>query len=148
VGMQAQIALRFDRDSPVPELGLMLLDIDHFKQLNDSHGHDMGDKVLKAFAAAIAANLRSDDIFARWDGEAFVVLCHYKSESDLVAFAEKLRELAANYAFGSGFEVTITISIGVTVAETDRSFEEALKRAGKALNRAKNNGRNRVEIEL
>lgn len=147
-GLQTHIAVLFRKNSSVSKLGLMLLDIDHFKNLNDTHGYDMGDKVLRAFAAAVSANLRSEDVFGRWEGEKFVVLCQNKSESDLISFAEKLREITAKYTFGYSVELTITVSIGITMAQIDRGFDEAFRRADAALYRAKNRGRNRVEIEL
>lgn len=61
----------------------MMLDLDHFKQINDTYGHDMGDKVLRAFATLVAANLRNEDIFARWGGEEFVIVCQARSRDAL-----------------------------------------------------------------
>lgn len=125
----------------------MLMDLDHFKQINDTYGHDMGDKVLKAFAAAMAANLRAEDIFARWGGEEFIVICQNKSAHALFNFAEKLREITANYTFGADFELKIHVSIGITMAYKGDAFDEVFKRADKALYKAKQGGRNRVEFE-
>ncbi len=128
------------------ELGAMLLDIDHFKELNDKWGHDMGDRVLRAFAAAIAANLRDEDIFARWDGEKFLVICRNRTEETLLHFAEKLREITARYTFGGDAELKITVSIGTTMARKGDRFEIVMHRLHDALLRAKEGGRDRVEF--
>ncbi len=128
-------------------LGLVVLDLDHFKRINDAYGHDMGDKVLKAFAAALSANLRHDDVFARWGGEAFVVVCQNRTFSGLCAFAEKLREISTQFTFGADFDIKLTVSIGVATLSGNELFEAAFRRADTALRRAKINGRNRVEYE-
>lgn len=128
------------------DIGVLLLDIDYFKLLNDTHGHDMGDKILKAFSAAISASLRETDIFARWGGEEFVILCQNRSVEGLCSFAEKLRRLTQTYVFGTDVEISITVSIGVALMSASESFDEVLKRADRALYRAKENGRNRVEM--
>ncbi len=128
------------------ELGAMLLDIDHFKQLNNTWGHDMGDRVLRAFAAAIAANLRNEDLFARWDGEKFLVICRNRTEATLLQFAEKLREITASYTFGGEFELKITVSIGTTMAQKGDRFEVVMHRLNDALLHAKEGGRDRVEF--
>lgn len=134
-------------DGSLDSIGLLLLDIDHFKQLNDSYGHDMGDKILKAFAAAVSANLREEDVFARWGGEEFVILCRNRSLAGLQSFAEKLRLLTQQFIFGAEAEISITVSIGVTLMRREEAFEESLKRADKALYIAKEKGRNRIECD-
>lgn len=146
-GMESHIKRVFGNDGAKADLALMLMDIDHFKQLNDTHGHDMGDKVLKAFAAGIAANLRATDMFARWGGEEFIIISESKSVNTLYNFAEKLREITEKQTFGADSEVSITVSIGITMAYKGDAFDEAFKRADKALYKAKESGRNRVEYE-
>lgn len=126
---------------------IMLLDIDHFKQLNDRYGHDMGDKVLKAFASLLAMNLREDDIFARLGGEEFVVVSRTQSPDGPHALAEKLRQLALHCTFNGDSQLHISVSIGVTTVAEGEDFAAALKRADNALYTAKNSGRNRVEYE-
>lgn len=135
------------RAASTVDLGIILLDIDHFKLLNDAYGHDMGDKVLKAFSAAMSANLREEDIFARWGGEEFIVICQNRSVNSLYGFAEKLRRITTGYSFGADVEVTISISLGITMVHQEESFTEAFKRADRALYKAKEAGRNRVEYE-
>lgn len=126
--------------------GLMILDLDLFKQLNDRYGHDMGDKVLRAFASLLAVNLRTEDIFARLGGEEFVVVCRRQPVDGVHTLAEKLRRLASQCTFNSGDEdLTVTVSIGVVILRESEELADALKRADEALYRAKQNGRNRVE---
>lgn len=126
-------------------LGILLLDIDHFKSLNDQYGHDVGDKVLKAFASVLAVNLRQEDIFARLGGEEFVVVSLHPTSDGLRAFAEKLRQLSRCCTFTSEREWRLSVSIGATLVAPHEDFSVALKRADVALYRAKKNGRNRVE---
>lgn len=132
--------------------GLMILDLDHFKQLNDRYGHDMGDKVLRAFASLLAVNLRTEDIFARLGGEEFVVVCRRQPVEGVHSLAEKLRHLASQCTFTSqhtlhngGDDLTVTVSIGLVIIQAGEELPDALKRADGALYRAKQKGRNRVE---
>lgn len=145
-GLEPFIRQVFGNTGTAVELGAMLMDIDHFKQLNNTWGHDMGDRVLRAFAAAIAANLREEDLFARWDGEKFLVICRNRTNETLLQFAEKLREITAGYTFGGEFELKITVSIGTTMAQKGERFEVVMHRLNDALLHAKEGGRNRVEF--
>lgn len=126
--------------------GVMILDLDHFKQLNDHYGHDMGDKVLRTFASLLAMNLRNDDIFARMGGEEFVVVCRRQPIEGVKTFAEKLRTLAGQCTFSGEDHLAISVSIGVAIAGAGEDFDTVLQRADEALYRAKRNGRNRVEF--
>ncbi len=124
-------------------LSLIMLDLDFFKQVNDKHGHPVGDQVLQQFAELISGRIRSHDIFSRWGGEEFVVLTPCDEQQGSI-LAEILRELVEQYDFGKGLR--ITASLGVTSyrpAETAASF---IERADQALYRAKHHGRNRVEL--
>jgi two-component system cell cycle response regulator len=126
---------------------VLMFDIDHFKQVNDTHGHDAGDDVLRELAARTMNSVRSVDLVARHGGEEFVVVM---PETDLTiasAVAERLRAAVAREAFtlrASGQKLSVTISIGVTTAAADDDRERILKRADIALYTAKNQGRNRV----
>jgi len=123
-------------------LGLAVCDIDHFKAVNDTHGHDVGDLVLKRFSAIMLSQLRQSDHFGRWGGEEFVVLVPQAETAKLLALTEKLR---INIQAADFPEMgTITCSIGVAEMYTDDTFDTLFKRADKALFSAKNNGRNRV----
>jgi diguanylate cyclase (GGDEF)-like protein len=124
----------------------LMLDLDHFKQVNDTYGHAVGDKVLVAITAAIRNLLRDIDVFGRLGGEEFVIL---QQETDLAggrATAERLRAAVAETAVDAGNTVLkVTISIGVALLSPDDSgLDEVLKRADDAMYEAKRSGRNRV----
>lgn len=146
-GLRSRIDALLRQYNTLTGLRIMLLDIDHFKQLNDHYGHDMGDKVLRTFASLLAMNLRADDIFARLGGEEFVVISRTRSPDGPHAFAEKLRQLALHCTFNGDSELHISVSIGVTTVAENEDFATALKRADNALYKAKQSGRNRVEYE-
>lgn len=127
-------------------IGVMLLDIDHFKSINDQCGHDTGDQILQEVAQLVSANTRENDAFGRWGGEEFIIVSQQSSPHSLASLAEKLREKIAAHAFAARQPLRLTISIGATMAAQDEPFQAAFKRADQALYRAKNNGRNRVEF--
>jgi diguanylate cyclase (GGDEF)-like protein len=128
---------------------LVLLDIDHFKRVNDDHGHDCGDEVLQRVTAVIAANLRASDVFGRWGGEEFLIACQGLRLGDAGRLAEKLRENVqqAQIMRGDNRRIPVTASFGVALAPPGAPVAGALKRADEALYRAKRSGRNRVEID-
>jgi len=129
------------------QLGLMVLDLDHFKNVNDTYGHDYGDLALKNFASGITDNARDQDVFARWGGEEFVFLCQVGSEGKLKSLAEKLRGATEQTSISKKEANYITVSIGVTLLRENEDFNSAFKRADDAMYKAKNNGRNRIEFE-
>ena len=122
--------------------GLLMIDLDHFKQVNDEFGHDVGDDVLQAFASLISLHVRQNDIFARWGGEEFIVVTGQGEESALLKFAEKLRELVRTFEFPHG--ITMSISIGVTGIRPDDTKKSLLKRVDGLLYQAKSEGRDAV----
>lgn len=128
-------------------LGLLVMDIDYFKQANDTYGHDWGDQALINFAKLIKNNTREDDIFARWGGEEFVLITRYSSQKTLAAMADKLRILVSEHTFEGADDTPLTISIGVTTLKEGDSFYTAFKRADNALYRAKGQ-RNRVVYDV
>lgn len=129
-------------------LSLMILDIDHFKAINDTYGHDVGDLVLRRFAETIKSNLRCDDVVGRIGGEEFSVLMPHVSLSGAAVAAENLREAVAEEAVWVGEErLRFTVSIGVTSRDNCAAgVEWMLKAADNALYRAKREGRNRIEV--
>ena len=135
---------RFKRyDTP---FSLLFFDVDHFKIVNDTYGHDAGDKVLRGIAASTGQILRKTDVLSRYGGEEFVVILFETTLNMAVQAAEKLRELIETAHFDyEGTAVPITISIGVTeVSSKDMYPEEVVSRSDKYLYRAKQAGRNMV----
>jgi diguanylate cyclase (GGDEF)-like protein len=128
-------------------VALVLLDIDHFKHINDRWGHAVGDEVLRRMAAVVTANLRASDVIGRWGGEEFLVACQGRHVDDAVRLAEKLREAVQNAVFDAKGRFAITASFGVALAPPGYSAHRAFKRADAALYRAKSGGRNRVEVD-
>ena len=130
-------------------LGLVTLDIDHFKRVNDNFGHAVGDVVLQAVAKACAATLQVGDTFARLGGEEFVALLPGADAAIMLKRAEAMRAaVAAVVVMASGTELRATASFGCATDAAGRiSVEHLLERADQALYRAKRNGRNCIEIE-
>ncbi|MFM5872439.1 GGDEF domain-containing protein [Aeromonas veronii] len=121
--------------------GLIMLDIDHFKQLNDRYGHQQGDRALQRFSSCIDALLRADDLFVRSGGEEFLILLPRTDEAGLLQMAEQIR--AAVEALPAD-PVAITVSLGTTLVQPEEEINQALARADEWLYRAKRAGRNRV----
>jgi diguanylate cyclase len=123
--------------------GLALIDLDHFKRINDVHGHAAGDQVLQAFAAVASACLREGDVLARYGGEEFVVLLPDCNAERLTSCCERLR-IAFTDVELIGISVShLSLSAGMTLLELGDDLDDALHRADQALYRAKRDGRNR-----
>ena len=126
---------------------LMVLDIDHFKHVNDSWGHLVGDAALKALANIMQLNLRPHDLLVRYGGEEFAILLPETGVDEARSIAERLRKMvAANEVTSHGVTFKITISVGIAPVIGDNGLEEVFAQADEALYRAKENGRNRVEV--
>ncbi len=129
-----------------PPFVVIVIDLDHFKRINDTHGHAAGDAVLRTVAGVVERNLRADTPFARLGGEEFAVIAPRTDLVDGLSIAERLRGAIAGLPMPALGGDHATASFGVTVfAAGDRDFEAILHRADMALYTAKNNGRNRVE---
>ncbi|AKT35993.1 GGDEF domain-containing protein [Chondromyces crocatus] len=128
------------------ELAALLFDIDHFKRINDVHGHLAGDFVLKEVARVVQSRIRRDEVFARYGGEEFAIILPETTQEGAVALAETLRQKVAEHLFVfQADSIRVTISIGVaTLQETDRGASDLIKRSDEKLYQAKNSGRNRV----
>jgi diguanylate cyclase (GGDEF)-like protein/PAS domain S-box-containing protein len=124
-------------------LGLAFIDIDHFKAVNDEHGHLRGDEVLQAVARLVQAGVRGSDMLCRWGGEEFLLVAPQTDVAQLAVLAEKLR-LGVRDAM-SAHQPPVTISVGVASADGTIDVTALLARADAALYRAKQAGRNRVE---
>jgi diguanylate cyclase (GGDEF)-like protein len=134
--------------SKIP-LSLVLVDIDHFKKVNDTFGHDAGDKVLSKISSLLKNSVRKDDTVARYGGEEFVLILPGAKLEVTSMIAERIRRLIETTPFEiEGGQIQITISIGISnlPAHPAKSKEELVKMADLALYRAKNEGRNRVCI--
>ncbi len=131
-------------------LAVMILDIDHFKEVNDSHGHDVGDRVLKEFADRISNSIRGIDLACRYGGEEFLIAMPDTDLNFASVVAERLRQEIAMQKFhvnAGRDELTVTVSIGIASTENgpeDDSAQKLIKRADEALYEAKTGGRNRV----
>lgn len=127
-------------------LAILLLDLDYFKMVNDTHGHDAGDAVLKAIAELLKQNVRASDLVIRFGGEEFLILLPDTNGEAAVNVAEKIRSAVEQHKFRiAGGELKKTISVGVALfPEDSETFWQTLKYADVALYRAKDEGRNRV----
>lgn len=127
---------------------LLLMDVDHFKRYNDTHGHGVGDLVLQQLATRIRAALREQDLTARVGGEEFAALLPATPLHEATQLAERLRGTVADAAVHChGLELAASVSIGVAVVEPgEATIDAALRRADAAMYRAKQGGRNRVEV--
>jgi diguanylate cyclase (GGDEF)-like protein/PAS domain S-box-containing protein len=128
-------------------LSVLMIDIDHFKQVNDRHGHALGDEVLRKVVDVCRANLREVDVFARLGGEEFAALLPETALAGACGLGERLRRAVAETVVpAAGADLRVTVSLGlVQRAEDETSFDHLLRRADQALYRAKQGGRNRIE---
>ena len=134
-----------EHTAPGGQHGLALIDLDHFKRINDAHGHAAGDRVLQTFAAVARACLRDGDIIARYGGEEFVLLLPNTDADQFTACCERLREAFAK-AEPVGVKVdNLSLSAGMTLLVAGDDLDEALQRADQALYQAKRGGRNRCD---
>ena len=127
-------------------LSVIMLDIDHFKHVNDDYGHAIGDVVIERFSEIVSATIRDDDIFGRLGGEEFALVLPDTDSEGAVVLAERIRQAIAAASFdadGVSFKITVSLGVGIPSAEED-SIAEALDRADQALYLAKNTGRNKV----
>jgi diguanylate cyclase (GGDEF)-like protein len=129
-------------------LSLLLADVDHFKQINDTHGHLAGDEVLRRVAMTLSASVRTEDLVARFGGEEFVVLTRGIEAPQAKLLAERLREAVATAALPTGLSKGVTVSIGVASIACcgggNVAAKELLALADRRLYEAKRGGRNRV----
>ena len=126
-------------------LALFMVDIDHFKTINDTFGHQAGDHVLIEIASRLRRSLRGSDMVARWGGEEFVVLLRDCALPDALRLAEDIRAAIAELPFGA--MGSLTVSVGVAEARASEDLTTWLERADQALYRAKRSGRNEVAAD-
>jgi len=126
---------------------LFIMDIDFFKNINDTHGHQVGDKVLIEITQLMIASVREQDFLGRWGGEEFILILPETDLQGSVVLADKLRKTIEQKEFKiDGNDITITISLGGSCYSTGSIVDKCLEEADAALYRSKRNGRNRIEI--
>ncbi|MDD5717910.1 MAG: diguanylate cyclase [Sulfuricurvum sp.] len=132
------------RDTEPKQLGIIMSDIDYFKRVNDTYGHNRGDEVLKQFVRTIQKSIRNEDYVIRWGGEEFIILMRMDSIESLRISAEHIRIAVENAHFKEVEKMTA--SFGVTLYKRGEKFSVTIARADKALYMAKANGRNQVHL--
>lgn len=144
-GLRDALMKSWDKSSMlVGAMSVLFLDLDHFKRVNDTFGHEVGDEVLRRFSAMIQAEIRGTDKLVRWGGEEFLIICQNTSTVQAQVLAGKLRIAMAKQAWPH--DLKMTSSFGVTALYNGEEIVEAIKRADGALYKAKANGRDCVEV--
>lgn len=129
---------------------VMFTDVDNFKQINDTYGHSVGDRILKMVSATLAHSLRSFDVIGRWGGEEFVTLLVNLQADDLLRLSDRMRRLVEKsmLTLENGETIGVTVSIGATLARVVDTTDSLVERADKLMFESKRRGRNLVSIEL
>jgi diguanylate cyclase (GGDEF)-like protein/PAS domain S-box-containing protein len=128
--------------------GLMFVDIDNFKRVNDTYGHDIGDEVLRMVARTMMHNSRPFDVLGRWGGEEFIAIVVNVTQAHLSAISHRFRLLVEQSSLDvDGTEVQVTVSIGATLARKEDTLDLLVKRADKYMYHSKQQGRNRVTLD-
>ncbi|MFZ5856808.1 MAG: diguanylate cyclase [Chloroflexota bacterium] len=144
--MKIQSALNEYRIHPIP-FGVLFIDIDNFKSVNDTYGHPAGDLVIQNVARTLSAHLRGTDACGRWGGDEFVVLLLEVEPSHLHTIADKLRAMVASSTVRfEGQEITVTASVGAAAAHEDDTVESLIERADSQMYSSKLSGRNQVSV--
>ncbi len=144
--IQEDLSQRLDefRRYKVP-FGILFFDIDHFKKVNDTYGHPVGDQVLTLVSKTLMTNARTFDLFGRWGGEEFIGIIRNISEEDLIDLADRLRILIQkSFIEHENSKVQVTISAGLTMIRTEDTIESIVNRADDLMYQSKQNGRNRI----
>ncbi len=132
-------------DREPSENALLILDLDHFKKVNDEFGHDAGDSVLRQLAQLFEANLRSDDIIARLGGEEFAIALSRGSPRETRQVAQRLRQAVETHAFHfHGRDIRLTVSIGLVLYTYTDNIDDAMRKADLLTYQSKKDGRNRI----
>lgn len=128
-------------------LAIVMADIDHFKSVNDTYGHDVGDRALVHLSDVIHSNLRQEDIIGRLGGDEFIIIMPYTDAEEAVGVARKIQEALTKEGLQhENYEISMTISLGITEAKLTDHSEEVLKRTDIAMYQSKRSGRNRISV--
>ncbi len=152
IGNRRQIEMRLKAELVMfaesgNSFGLIFIDIDHFKAVNDSYGHPRGDKVLRMVANTLRLNLREADIIGRWGGEEFIIVVSQVNVTELEGVANKLRFLVSQSRIDDEQgSISVTISLGATLAIPGDTSDSVVARADSFMYQSKNNGRDQVTI--
>jgi diguanylate cyclase (GGDEF)-like protein/PAS domain S-box-containing protein len=146
--VEAEIQSRVEEKKRINiSFGILFMDLDHFKKINDTFGHDVGDEILKFVANTFIANTRPFDLFGRWGGEEFIGIIRNVNGQDLEVLGNRVRSLIeSSYILHENQKLHVTISIGATIVKADDSMESLIKRADTLLYESKKAGRNRLTI--
>jgi diguanylate cyclase (GGDEF)-like protein/PAS domain S-box-containing protein len=124
---------------------VLFIDIDHFKRVNDTYGHDVGDRVLQFVATTLVANSRPFDLYGRWGGEEFIGVIRNIDADGIVLLGNRMRMLVEHsYLFHNGNKLSVNVSLGATLVREDDTLESLIKRADILLYESKRQGRNRL----
>jgi len=127
------------------KFGVAFMDLDHFKEVNDNHGHLIGDEVLKMVAKTTRGALRREDMVGRWGGEEFMIVLSDADEEMIRVVSEKIRMLIEHSSLTiEGKALSVTVSVGAAIAMFDDTLESMIKRADEKMYKCKTKGRNRV----
>jgi diguanylate cyclase (GGDEF)-like protein len=128
-------------------MSILMVDVDHFKQVNDRHGHQLGDVVLAAIAQGIQATLRTPDLVARFGGEEFAIILPDTALEEATRAAERVRMHIREQRFGNPRDaIQVTISVGIATLEKGETRDDLIFRADGALLEAKRSGRDRITL--
>ncbi|QQE12874.1 sensor domain-containing diguanylate cyclase [Planctomycetota bacterium] len=128
--------------------GIIFIDVDHFKQFNDMHGHSVGDRILQLISRTMKHSCRTYDMVGRWGGEEFIIIIGHTDEEEMRITAERVRALVSqSFILHDDDRLVVTISAGVTMARQNDSTETLINRADSLLYQSKENGRNRVTCD-
>ncbi|MBU1221935.1 diguanylate cyclase [Myxococcota bacterium] len=131
------------------EFGILFIDIDHFKNVNDRYGHNFGDRILKTVATLLKYSLRTTDFLGRWGGEEFIGIICNAEETTLLQIAERARRFVGqNVLKHNGEDVSVTISVGATAVLHDDTVETIVERADNFMYKSKQGGRNRITAQM
>ena len=131
------------------DFALILFDIDHFKKVNDTYGHSVGDQVLMQLASMVSDNIKHKDYFGRFGGEEFLIVLNDTPVRQCLSMANTLLGQIENTPIRcDSLEINITVSMGLTLCKKDESFQEVYNRVDKLLYAAKHSGRNRIESDI
>ena len=134
---------RIDRNHS--EIGIILCDVDHFKQVNDNFGHEAGDRALVAIAKFFQSSVRNQDTVARWGGEEFLFILPDTSAEQATKFAHKLHQMMQGFSIEhDGNNIEVSVSMGIDAVNSGTSLEQAISIADELLYKAKSSGRNQV----